>query len=276
MSNDSILTTITTLTMTKVLSLSTPLPLVGVCSNIYGIGYGCGYGKTAAVAVLTSIPLAALLSEFKKGPIVKHQPDFRKMTTALVRALHTQIDRPLASSKRYIREVVRTLALVGAKFGRVFGWTESPYRRYASREEEDAYWREAEVGTRMLASSSAFAVLSAPTRKSTTQTQENWQDDTYPGESSSSGTTVSTRRDEEVRLITYYSPKLLPTYRENSRKSRRTRARTMTKRSHFRDRNCDMDPEPEVKIAPKTFVKWHWLTFPEKVSLSHYIPYESL
>ena len=83
------------------------------------------------------------------------------------------------------------------------------YRFHSGRAEEDAYWGAAARAWKVLQASCA---------------------DTIP---------------ENVPLVRYYTPKLLPVYRE-------VRAR---------------DPEAlEVHLPPRTFCKWHRMVFPGPVS----------
>ncbi|RPD52857.1 hypothetical protein L227DRAFT_427762 [Lentinus tigrinus ALCF2SS1-6] len=83
----------------------------------------------------------------------------------------------------------------------------SLYRHYRSAEEEDEYWRSSAKLQKALRASDANAG----------------------------------RDDDDVPLVRYYTPKLLPTYREE----------------------VEDDPEArEVYLAPKAFCKWHRMVFP--------------
>lgn len=95
----------------------------------------------------------------------------------------------------------------------VSGWlpfqhSQSPYNRYKNKEEEQSYWRAIEGARRRLQASNAW---NAP---------------------------------ESLPLVVYYTPKLLPAYRDTA---------------------VDSDAEEEY-ISPKTFCKWHRMVFPHRVS----------
>ncbi|KAI5119612.1 hypothetical protein M0805_007876 [Coniferiporia weirii] len=94
----------------------------------------------------------------------------------------------------------------------------SPYRTYQSPEEEAEYWEQAERAQKQLSDSDSRLHNVLPS--------EVW----------------TPRRE---RLIPYYTPRLLPEYREN-------RGEGAGKRGGH------------MEIPAKLFVKWHWLVFPNR------------
>ena len=103
----------------------------------------------------------------------------------------------------------------------------SLYRHYRTAEEEAEYWRSAARLRRALGASDAN---SASLRKRCTQEDEDEDDEAK----------------NNVPLVMYYTPKLLPIYREEK----------------------EEDPEAkEVHVAPKAYCKWHRMVFPGPVSL---------
>ncbi|KAI0687293.1 hypothetical protein C8Q76DRAFT_300820 [Earliella scabrosa] len=108
----------------------------------------------------------------------------------------------------YARECVRTRG--GFRVGGLgLGLDPSRYARYPSQEEEDAYWRASERMRQSLRASDAGAVRD--------------------------------QLEDGLPLVRYYTPRLLPTYREDD----------------------DEDAEAkEVYVSPKAFCKWHRMVFP--------------
>ena len=98
-----------------------------------------------------------------------------------------------------------------------------PYEKYASEAEEEKYWKEAESGQRVMRQSDAR----------------------YAG--------IKVRRPGPANtdpyvppLVMYYTPALLPEYRDAPRRKRQIK---------------------QYHISAKNYCKWHWMVFPgEKVS----------
>ena len=102
----------------------------------------------------------------------------------------------------------------------------SLYRHYRTTEEEAEYWRSAARLRRALGASDANA---RSLRKRCTQEDEDEDE-----------------AQDDVPLVRYYTPKLLPTYREE----------------------MGEDPEAkEVYVHPKAYCKWHRMVFRGPVSL---------
>ncbi|EGO04217.1 hypothetical protein SERLA73DRAFT_67928 [Serpula lacrymans var. lacrymans S7.3] len=101
----------------------------------------------------------------------------------------------------------------------------SQYDTYATREDEDRYWRSAARSRRRLAASDAHLGGNTPTVKR--------------GEG---GNDASTLTSTPVPLVAYYTPRLLPSYRDT-------------------EGETDLEAEP-FHIPARTFCKWHRMVFP--------------
>ena len=159
--------------------------------------------------ILACIPLAALFSNFSslyvlKDTVLKRSASLQQGTLSLARAF-----------SQYMQKYVSYYELLCK-----LRWR-SPYARYRSPEEEEMYWRQAEIGLKELAHSDArYTKTMNVGRQSGPDNMRN-----------------------ESQIL-YYTPRLLPQYRE--KKSR------------------DLEGQ-EIRIPATTFLKWFRLTFPEKV-----------
>ena len=150
------------------------------------------YRVSGKCAVLCAVPLTySLLTGC-----------FIYSTKHLKRILHRTLGASIASLRRLFR------ALLPQK---------SPYETFKTRDQEDAYWRDAEAGLRELSSSDARFAKGSRT--------EGWN-------------------SQNEKQLLYYTPRLLPQYRDKRR------------------RDYDLD----FHLPTKAVMEWHHLVFPGRVS----------
>lgn len=143
-----------------------------------------------------------------------------------ITALAPTISAPLIWPLSYVWWLNQSSPL---RFFRLPSWSgllssnHPPYQKYKSEAEEEKYWKEAESGQRVLRQSDAR----------------------YAG--------VKVRRPDNTGpyvppLVMYYTPALLPEYRDAPRRKRQIK---------------------QYHISAKNYCKWHWMVFPgEKVCVA--------
>lgn len=168
--------------------------------------------------IVSSVPLAVILSKLCSGLLFRHYAVWPSTIAFLCHIFRRSTE---IVSLRWLIVPLRSISL---------------YQKYSSTEAEDAYWARSERIQRQLSYSDANARIFQPSRANGKSSPYDW-----------------TKRNE--RRISYYKPRLLPQYRDQKRKERKT---TII-------READ---DPLHIIPPSAFVKWHWLVFPERVCIN--------